>query len=212
MKAVLCKQYGLPDTLVVEDVPALTPAAGQVVVSMKAAGVNFPDALIIQGKYQAKPPFPFSPGTELAGVVKSVGEGVKHPKPGDAVIAFASWGGYAEEIAVDARACIPLPAGVDFKVGASFMMTYGTSYHALKDRAQLKAGETLLVLGAAGGVGSAAVELGKLMGARVIAAASTDDKLDACKQLGADATINYSVEDLREAVKRLTDGKGVDVV
>ncbi|TSA11457.1 MAG: NADPH:quinone oxidoreductase family protein [Betaproteobacteria bacterium] len=212
MKAVLCKQHGLPDTLVVEEVPALTPAAGQVVVSMKAAGVNFPDALIIQGKYQAKPPFPFSPGTELAGVVKSVGEGVKRPKPGDAVIAFASWGGYAEEIAVDARACIALPAGVDFKVGASFMMTYGTSYHALKDRALLKAGETLLVLGAAGGVGSAAVELGKLMGARVIAAASSDDKLDACKLLGADATINYSKEDLREGIKRITEGKGVDVV
>jgi len=212
MKAVLCKQHGLPDTLVVEDIPSLVPAPGQVVVSMKAAGVNFPDALIIQGKYQMKPPLPFSPGTEVAGVVKAVGEGVKHPKPGDAVIAYAGWGGFAEEVAVDARACIPLPPGVDFKVGASFMMTYGTSYHALKDRAQLKAGETLLVLGAAGGVGSAAVELGKLMGARVIAAASTDDKLEACKQLGADATINYASEDLREAVKRITEGKGVDVV
>ena len=212
MKAVLCKQHGLPDTLVVEDVPSLLPAAGQVVVNMKAAGVNFPDALIIQGKYQMKPPFPFSPGTELAGIVKAVGEGVKHPKAGDAVIAYAGYGGFAEEVLVEARACIPLPAGVDFKVGAAFMMTYGTSYHALKDRAQLKAGETLLVLGAAGGVGSAAVELGKLMGARVIAAASSDDKLEACKQLGADATINYSSEDLREAVKRVTDGKGVDVV
>ncbi len=212
MKAVLCKQHGLPDTLVVEEVPSLVPAAGQVVISMKAAGVNFPDALIIQGKYQMKPPMPFSPGTELAGIVKAVGEGVKHPKRGDAVIAYAGWGGFAEEVAVDARACIPLPPGVDFKVGAAFMMTYGTSYHALKDRAQLKAGETLLVLGAAGGVGSAAVELGKLMGARVIAAASTDDKLEACKQLGADATINYASEDLREAVKRITEGKGVDVV
>jgi len=212
MKAVLCKQYGLPDTLVVEDVPALVPAAGQVVVSMKAAGVNFPDALIIQGKYQMKPPFPFSPGTELAGVVKAVGEGVQQPKPGDAVIAYAGYGSYAEEIAVDAHACIPMPPGVDFKVAASFMMTYGTSYHALKDRALLKPGETLLVLGAAGGVGSAAVELGKLMGARVIAAASSDDKLAACKQLGADATINYANEDLREAVKRITEGKGVDVV
>ena len=212
MKAVLCKQYGLPDTLVIEDVPALTPAAGQVVVSMKAAGVNFPDALIIQGKYQMKPPFPFSPGTEIAGIVKAVGEGVQHPKPGDAVIAYAGYGGYAEEVAVDARACIPMPAGVDFTVAASFMMTYGTSYHALKDRAQLQEGETLLMLGAAGGVGSAAVELGKLMGARVIAAASSADKLDACKKLGADATIDYSKEDLREAVKRITEGKGVDVV
>jgi len=212
MKAVLCKEYGSPDTLVIEDVPSLAPAAGQVVVSMKAAGVNFPDALIIQGKYQMKPPLPFSPGTELAGVVKAVGEGVKHPQTGDAVIAYAGYGGFAEEVAVDARACIPLPPGVDFKVAASFMMTYGTSYHALKDRARLQPGETLLVLGAAGGVGSAAVELGKLMGARVIAAASSDDKLNACRQLGADATINYSTEDLREAVKRITEGKGVDVV
>ncbi len=212
MKAVLCKQCGLPDTLVVEDVPALLPAPGQVVVSMKAAGVNFPDALIIQGKYQMKPPMPFSPGTELAGIVKAVGAGVTQPKPGDAVIAYAGYGGYAEEVAVDARACIPMPPGVDFKVAAAFMMTYGTSYHALKDRARLAPGETLLVLGAAGGVGSAAVELGKLMGARVIAAASSADKLAACTQLGADATIDYSKEDLREAVKRITEGKGVDVV
>ena len=212
MKAVLCKQYGLPDTLVVEEVPALAPAAGLVVVSMKAAGVNFPDALIIQGKYQMKPPMPFSPGTEISGIVKAVGAGVTQPKPGDAVIAYAGYGGYAEEVVVDARACIPMPPGVDFKVAASFMMTYGTSYHALKDRALLKPGETLLVLGAAGGVGSAAVELGKLMGARVIAAASSDDKLAACKLLGADATINYSNEDLRAGVKRITEGKGVDVV
>jgi NADPH:quinone reductase len=212
MKAVLCKQYGLPDTLVVEDVPSLVPAAGQVVVSMKAAGVNFPDALIIQGKYQMKPPMPFSPGSELAGVVKEIGAAVTNVKAGDAVIAYAGYGGYAEEVTVDAHACIPMPAGVDFKVAASFMMTYGTSYHALKDRAQLQPGETLLVLGAAGGVGSAAVELGKLMGARVIAAASSDDKLEACKQLGADATINYTNEDLREATKRITGGTGVDVV
>jgi NADPH2:quinone reductase len=212
MKAVLCKQYGLPDTLVVEELPTPAPAAGQVVVSMKAAGVNFPDALIVQGKYQMKPPFPFSPGTELAGIVKAVGAGVSQPKPGDAVIAYAGYGAYAEEVLVEARACIPMPPGVDFKVAASFMMTYGTSYHALKDRAQLKAGETLLVLGAAGGVGSAAVELGKLLGARVIAAASSADKLAACTQLGADATIDYSKEDLREAVKRVTAGKGVDVV
>lgn len=212
MKAVLCKQYGLPDTLVFEEIPSLVPAAGQVVVSMKAAGVNFPDSLIIQGRYQVKPTMPFSPGSELAGVVKEVGTGVTNVKAGDAVIAYAGYGGYAEEIAVDARSCIPMPAGVDFKVAASFLMTYGTSYHALKDRAQLQPGETLLVLGAAGGVGSAAVELGKLMGARVIAAASSDDKLAACRQLGADATINYTSEDLREATKRITEGKGVDVV
>ncbi len=212
MKAVLCKQYGMPDTLVLEEVASLVPAAGQLVVSMNAAGVNFPDALIIQGKYQVKPPMPFSPGSELAGVVKAVGEGVLNFKLGDAVIAYAGYGAYAEEVAVDARTCIPMPAGVDFKVAASFMMTYGTSYHALKDRARLQPGETLLVLGAAGGVGSAAVELGKLMGARVIAAASSEDKLEACRKLGADATINYSSEDLREAIKRITEGKGVDVV
>jgi len=212
MKAVLCKQYGLPDSLVVEDIPALVPAPDQVIVSMKAAGVNFPDALIIQGKYQMKPTMPFSPGTELAGVVKKLGAGVQNVKVGDAVIAYAGYGGYAEEVAVDASACIPMPAGVEFKVAASFMMTYGTSYHALKDRARLQPGETLLVLGAAGGVGSAAVELGKHMGARVIAAASSDDKLEACRALGADATINYSSEDLREAIKRITAGKGVDVV
>ena len=212
IKAVLCKQHGLPDTLVLEDIASPRPAAGQVIVSMKAAGVNFPDALIIQGKYQMKPPLPFSPGTEIAGLVKEVGAGVTHPKPGDAVIAYAGYGGFAEEVVVDARACIALPPGVDFKVGAAFMMTYGTSYYALKDRAQLKAGETLLVLGAAGGVGSAAVELGKLMGARVIAAASSEDKLEACRRLGADATINYAGEDLREAVKRISEGKGVDVV
>ncbi len=212
MKAVLCKQYGMPDTLVLEEVPSLAPAAGQLVVSMKAAGVNFPDALIIQGKYQVKPPMPFSPGSELAGVVKAVGAEVQNFKVGDAVIAYAGYGGYAEEVAVDARTCIPMPAGVDFKVAASFMMTYGTSYHALKDRARLQPGETLLVLGAAGGVGSAAVELGKLMGARVIAAASSDEKLEACRKLGADAVINYSSEDLRAAIKRITEGKGVDVV
>jgi len=212
MKAVLCKQYGLPDTLVIEDIASLAPAAGQVIVSMRAAGVNFPDALIIQGKYQMKPPLPFSPGTELAGVVKAVGAEVRAIKPGDAVIAYAGYGAYAEEVAVDAHACIRMPPGVDFKVAASFMMTYGTSYHALKDRAHLQAGETLLVLGAAGGVGSAAIELGKLMGARVIAAASSADKLEACTQLGADATINYASEDLREAVKRISAGKGVDVI
>ena len=212
MKAVLCKQHGLPDTLVVEDLPSPAPAAGQVVVGVKAAGVNFPDALIIQGKYQVKPPLPFSPGSELAGVVKTLGAGVDNVKVGDAVIAHATYGAFAEEVAVDVRGCVPLPAGVDFKVGASFMMTYGTSYHALKDRARLQPGETLLVLGAAGGVGSAAVELGKLMGARVIAAASSDDKLEACRKLGADATVNYANEDLREAVKRITAGKGVDVV
>lgn len=212
MKAVLCKQHGLPETLVVEEVPDLVPGPRQVVISVSACGVNFPDTLIIQNLYQFKPALPFSPGGELSGVVKSVGEGVKHLQPGQPVLAFTGWGGYAEEVCADAKSVIPLPPGLDMKVAAAFMMTYGTSYHALKDRAQLQAGETLLVLGAAGGVGLAAIELGKKMGARVIAAASTADKLDVCKQHGADDVINYETEDLRERVKVLTDGKGADVI
>jgi NADPH2:quinone reductase len=167
---------------------------------------------MVQGKYQFKPPLPFSPGCELAGIVKAVGEGVTHVKPGDAVLAIVMHGAFAEEALADADRVVPLPPGMDLEVAASFMFTYGTSYHALKDRALLAKGETLLVLGAAGGVGIAAVELGKRMGARVIAAASSDDKLAACTSRGADATINYATEDLRERVKALTDGRGVDVV
>jgi NADPH:quinone reductase len=212
MKAVLCKQLGLPDSLVVEDVPSPKAGKGQVVVSVKAAGVNFPDTLLIQGKYQFKPDLPFSPGSECAGVVKEVGEGVTGLKPGDAVIAFSSYGAYAEEVAVRASECIPMPKGVDFKLAAGFTLTYGTSHHALKDRAQLKAGETLVVLGAAGGVGSSAIEIGKLMGARVIACASSDEKLEACRKLGADEVINYDKEDLRERIKALTDDNGADVI
>jgi NADPH2:quinone reductase len=183
-----------------------------VVVSVKAASVNFPDVLIIQNKYQFKPPLPFSPGSELAGVVKEVGEGVKAFRPGDKVIAFTTYGAFAEEVKTDAARLLPLPEGMDFPSGAAFLLTYGTSDHALRDRAALKAGETLLVLGAAGGVGLAAVEIGKALGARVIACASTDDKLAVCKEHGADATINYAAEDLRERIKALTDGRGVDVV
>jgi NADPH2:quinone reductase len=167
---------------------------------------------MVQGKYQFKPPLPFAPGCELAGIVKAVGEGVTHVKPGDRALALVMHGGFAEEAVADASGVVPLPDSVDFATAASFMFTYGTSYHALKDRAALLAGETLLVLGAAGGVGLAAVELGKLMGARVIAAASTDDKLEVCRSRGADATINYSSEDLRERLKALTEGRGVDVV
>jgi NADPH2:quinone reductase len=212
MKAVLCKEYGLPGKLVVEDVASPKPASGQVVVSVKACGVNFPDTLIIQGKYQFKPEMPFSPGGEVAGIVKEVGEGVTRVKPGDRVIAFNTWGGFAEEMAVDADRTIPMPAAMDFVPASAFVLTYGTSYHALKDRADLKAGETLLVLGAAGGVGLAAIQLGKAMGARVIAAASSDAKLKVCKDNGADEVINYGSEDLRARVKILTAGKGVDVV
>jgi len=212
MKAILCKQFGPPETLVFEELPSPRPGPGEVVVSVKAASVNFPDVLIIQNKYQFKPPLPFSPGSELAGVVKEVGEGVKAFRPGDKVIAFTTYGAFAEEVKTDAARLLPLPEGMDFPSGAAFLLTYGTSDHALRDRAGLKAGETLLVLGAAGGVGLAAVEIGKALGARVIACASTDDKLAVCKEHGADATINYAAEDLRERIKALTDGRGVDVV
>ena len=212
MKAVLCKELGLPEKLVVEDVPSPSAAKGQVVVSVKACGVNFPDTLIIQGKYQFKPELPFSPGGEVAGIVKEVGEGVTRVKRGDRVIAFNTWGGFAEEIAVDAERTIPMPPAMDFIPASAFVLTYGTSYHALKDRADLKAGETLLVLGAAGGVGLAAIQLGKTMGAKVIAAASNDAKLQICSQNGADHVINYGTEDLRARIKALTAGKGIDVV
>ncbi len=212
MKAVLCKVYGPPESLVLEDVEPLKPGRGQVVIGVKACGVNFPDTLIIQGKYQFKPPLPFSPGSEVAGVVKEIGAGVEHVNVGDRVIAFTGHGGFAEEVLTEAARLIPMPKGMDFTTASAFVLTYGTSHYALKDRAQLKPGETLLVLGAAGGVGLAAVEIGKVMGARVIAAASSDEKLEVCKQHGADEVINYSSEDLRERVKELTRGEGVDVV
>jgi NADPH2:quinone reductase len=212
MKAILCKQFGPPDSLVFEEVASPRAGPGEVVVSVKAASVNFPDVLIIQNKYQFKPPLPFSPGSELAGVVKEAGEGVSAFRPGDKVIAFTTYGAFAEEVKTEAARLLPLPQGMDFASGAAFLLTYGTSDHALRDRAALKAGETLLVLGAAGGVGLAAVEIGRALGARVIACASSDDKLAVCREHGADATINYAGEDLRERIKVLTDGRGVDVV
>jgi NADPH:quinone reductase len=212
MKAVLCKAYGMPETLVVEEVEPLRAGKGQIVVEVKACGVNFPDTLIIQGKYQFKPTMPFSPGSEVAGVVKEVGEGVKGVSVGDHVIASTGWGGFAEEVVVNATKIIPMPAGLDFTIASAFVLTYGTSHHALKDRAQLQPGETLLVLGAAGGVGIAAIEIGKQLGARVIAAASNDEKLEVCKQHGASEVINYTSEDLRERIKQITGGQGVDVI
>ncbi len=212
MKALLCKSLGLPDTLVFDDVPDPVPGPGQVLIEMKAAGVNFPDVLVIQGKYQFKPPLPFAPGSELAGVVLAVGEGVRNAKAGDRVIASVSHGAFAEKVVAEAAQLIPLPNGVDFETGAAFTLTYGTSYHAIKDRAALKAGETMLVLGAAGGVGIAAIQIGKALGARVIAAASTPEKLAICRENGADETINYATEDLRERLKALTGGKGPDVI
>ncbi len=212
MRAVLCKSYGPPDTLVVEEVPSPQPRAGEAVVSVNAAGVNFPDVLIIENKYQLKPTLPFSPGSELAGIVKTIGDGVSNVKPGDRVMAITGYGAFAEEVTVDATRLLAIPEGMNFVTAASFGLTYATSDHALRDRGELKAGETLLVLGAAGGVGIAAIEIGKALGARVIACASSDDKLEICRAHGADATINYAAEDLRERIKALTAGKGPDVI
>jgi NADPH2:quinone reductase len=211
MKAVVCRAYGPPESLVLEEVEPLTPGKDEVVIAVKSCGVNFPDTLIIQGKYQFKPSLPFIPGSEVAGVVKAVGEGVQRVKVGDRVTSFTNVGGFAQEVVARSDQLVPVPATMDFDVASAFVMTYGTSYYALKDRALLKPAETLLVLGAAGGVGLAAVEIGKAMGARVIAAASSDAKLEVCRQHGADEVINYSTQDLKERVKLLTGGKGVDV-
>jgi len=212
VKAVLCKAYGPPESLVVEEVPSPTPGPGEVVIAVKAASVNFPDVLIIQNKYQFKPPLPFSPGSEVAGLVAAVGDGVTAFKRGDPVLAITTYGAFAEEVKTEARRLLPIPPGMDFATAAAFGLTYATSEHALVDRGQLAAGETLLVLGAAGGVGLAAIEIGKALGARVIAGASTDEKLAVCREHGADDTINYATEDLRERIKALTQGHGADVV
>ncbi len=212
MKAVLCKQFGPPESLVVEELPSPRPGEDEVVVSVKAASVNFPDVLIIQNKYQFKPPLPFSPGSELAGVIKEIGAGVRGAKAGDRVIAYTTYGAFAEEVKVEAARLLPIPDGMDFASAAAFLLTYGTSDHALRDRGALRAGETLLVLGAAGGVGIAAIEIGKALGARVIACASSADKLEVCRQHGADAVVDYTKEDLRERIKELTAGNGADVV
>ena len=212
MHAILCKSYGPPESLVFEEVASPQPGPGDAVISVKAASVNFPDVLIIENKYQLKPPLPFSPGSELAGVVKAVGDGVTSCKPGDRVMAITGYGAFAEEVKTEARRALAIPAGMDFATAAAFGITYATSEFALVDRGALTAGETLLVLGAAGGVGLAAIEIGKILGARVIACASTDDKLAVCREHGADETINYATEDLRERIKGLTGGKGADVV
>jgi len=212
MKAILCKAFGPPESLVFEEVASPVPGPGEAVVSVKAASVNFPDVLIIENKYQLKPPLPFSPGSELAGIVTAVGDGVTTLKPGDRVMAITGYGAFAEEVKAEARRVLTMPPGMDFATAAAFGLTYATSEHALVDRGALKAGETLLVLGAAGGVGLAAIEIGKILGARVIACASTDDKLAVCREHGADETINYATEDLRERIKALTDGRGPDVV
>ncbi len=212
MKAIVCDSYGPPQNLKLLDLPDPEPARGQVVVDVKAAGVNFPDTLIIQGKYQFKPPPPFSPGGEIAGVIRKVGEGVSRFREGDRVIAILGWGGFAEQVLADEHQLVPIPDGMDFADAAAFLFAYGTSHYALKDRATIKPGESLLVLGAAGGVGIAAVELGKLMGARVIAAASSAEKLAFCREHGADEVINYSEENLKDRIRALTGGEGADVV
>ena len=212
MRALLCTELGPASRLSVADVDDPVPGPGEVIVDVEAAGLNFPDTLIIEGKYQFKPDLPFTPGGEAAGVVSAVGEGVHRPSVGDRIIALHSHGAFAEKWKVPATAVAPIPAGLDPAQAAAFGLTYGTSYHGLKDRVHLQPGETLLVLGAAGGVGSAAVELGKAMGARVIAAASDEDKLAWATDLGANATVDYTKTDLREAIKELTDGRGVDVV
>ncbi len=212
MRAVLCKAYGPPESLVIEEVVLPPPGPGEVVISVRAASVNFPDVLIIENKYQVKPSLPFSPGSEVAGVVKAAGDGAGNVKVGDAVMAFTTYGGFAEEVKTDARKVLPLPAGMTFEQAAAFGLTYATSDFALRDRGRLEAGETLLVLGAAGGVGIAAIEIGKALGARVIACASSAGKLAVCREHGADETINYASEDFRDLVKALTGGAGVDVV
>ncbi len=212
MKAVLCKAFGPADTLVVEDVSSPEIKKNEVLLDVHAAGINFPDTLIIEGKYQFKPPFPFSPGGEASGVISAVGEKVSHLKVGDRVMALTGWGSCAEQIAVPAYNILPMPDAMDFTTAAAFSMTYGTAMHALKQRGALQAGETLLVLGASGGVGLAAIEIGKAMGARVIAAASSAEKLEVARQAGADELINYQDEDIRERLKTLTKGQGVDVI
>ncbi len=212
MRALLCKTLGTPDELELVDIEKPEPQANEIRIKVAACGINFPDVLMVAGKYQMRPPLPFAPGAELAGVVDAVGADVKHLQSGQPVAALPGFGGLQEYCCVDHRRVAPLPPGADLTVAAGFTMTYGTSYHALKDRAKIQPGETLLVLGAAGGVGLAAVELGHKMGARVIAAASSQEKLDLAKAYGASDFINYTEASLKDSVKAVTDGKGADVI
>jgi NADPH2:quinone reductase len=212
MKALVCNEYGAPENLEITVIDDPVPGDGEVLVNVRAAGINFPDLLVIGGKYQVKTPPPFVPGSEASGVVLATGEGVTRFASGDRVIVTPALGAFAEQCVVPERFCMPLPECMTFAQGAGFTITYATSYHAFRQCTELRPGDTILVLGAAGGVGTTAVELAKAMGARVIAAASTDEKLAFAKNSGADETINYSATSLREAVKSLTGGKGVDVV
>ncbi len=212
MHAWLCETPTGVDALSWKEMTTPQPKAGEVLVEIRAASLNFPDLLIVQNKYQMKPPLPFVPGSEYAGVVQALGEGVKNLRVGQHIACLSGTGGFASHAIAQADVCVPLPDGFPFVDAAAFIMIYATSHHALVDRAQLKAGETVLVLGAAGGVGTSAIQIAKALGARVIAAASTDEKCALCKSIGADATINYSTENLRDAVKQLTNGKGPDVI
>ena len=212
MHAWICSNPVGVDALQWQELPTPEPQAGQARVAVKASSLNFPDILIVQNKYQFKPAPPFVPGSEFAGIVEAVGEGVTSVKPGDRVAAMAGTGGFGTHAIVPAEKLVPLPPTMSFEHGAAFLMTYGTSQHALLDRGALQPGETVLVLGAAGGVGTAAIQIAKAVGARVIAAASTDDKCARCREIGADATINYTRENIRDALKTLTNGKGPDVV
>src|SRR3954470_17086274 len=212
MHAWLCENPVGVEALQWKELPTPQPQAGEVLVEIKAASLNFPDLLIVQNKYQHKPALPFVPGSEYAGVVAAVGEGVTQLKVGQAVACLSGTGGFGTHTIAPAQLCMPLPPGFPFTDAAAFIMTYATSHHALIDRGQLKAGETVLVLGAAGGVGTSAIQIAKAAGARVIAAASTDEKLALCKSIGADATINYTTQNLRDAIKEATGGKGPDVI
>lgn len=212
MKALVCKEYGPPEKLVIEEKPDPIPADDEVLVDIKAAGINFPDVLVIAGTYQVKVPPPFVPGNEAAGIVEAVGAEVSRFKPGDRVIVTPPSGGFAEKCVAAEKLCLPLPDSLSFEQGAGFTVTYATTYHAYRQCTQLKPGETVLVLGAAGGVGITAVEIAKSLGAKVIAAASSEEKLAFAREAGADEAINYSLASLREAVKELTKGRGVDVV
>jgi len=212
MKAILCKQPGGPDDLTLQDMPDPVAGPGEAIVKVAAAGLNFFDTLIIAGKYQTKPAFPFSPAAEFAGIVQSIGPGVSHVQAGERVLGYLGYGCAREAIAVKAETLVKVPDGLDLDRAAGLSVTYGTTMHALKDRGRLKAGETLAVLGAAGGVGLAAIEIGKLMGARVIACTSSDEKCAFAKQHGADATINYSTADLKDALKDATGGRGADII
>lgn len=212
MRALVCNEYGPPDKLRIEERPDPVPGAGELLVDIRAAGINFPDVLLIAGQYQVKVPPPFIPGNEASGIVEAVGKGVSRFRAGDRVIITPRSGGFAEKCVLSEDLCLPLPGNLSFEQGAGFTITYATSYHAFRQSTELKPGESVLVLGAAGGVGISAVEIAKLLGAKVIAAASSEEKLQFARQAGADECINYAASNLRDAVRELTGGKGVDVV